>query len=44
MGESRYPYRYLLGRPEGVRSFRSGLRWENNIKVDLQEKGFGAWN
>ena len=31
-------YRALVGRPEGKRPFgRSKLRWESNIKVDLQE-------
>jgi hypothetical protein len=33
-------YRVLGGRPEGKRPFgRPRRRWENNIKVDLQEVG-----
>jgi hypothetical protein len=35
MGEGRGAYRILVGRPEG--------RWEDNIKMDLQEVGWGAW-
>jgi hypothetical protein len=30
--------RVLMGKPEGKRRLeRSGRRWENNIKMDLQE-------
>jgi hypothetical protein len=33
-------YRILLGRPEGRRPpGRPRRRWENNIKMDLQEVG-----
>jgi len=36
-------YRVLVGKPEGKRSLeRSRSRWEDNIKVDLQEVGFGS--
>jgi hypothetical protein len=36
--------RILVGKPEGKRSFeRLRRRWENNIKVDHQEMGWGAW-
>jgi hypothetical protein len=44
MGEGRGAYRVLVGRPEGRRPLgRPRLRWENNIKMDLQEVGWGAW-
>ena len=35
-----------MGKPEGKRPMgRPGLRWEDNIKVDLQEvgRGCGDW-
>jgi hypothetical protein len=38
MGEKRGAYRILVGRSEGRRPFgRPRRRWEDNIKVDLQE-------
>jgi len=38
MGEIRRVYRILVGKPEGKRSLRRPRRrWENNIKIDLQE-------
>ena len=40
MGEGRGVYRDLVGKPEGKRSL--GIpwrRWEDNIKMDLQEMG-----
>ncbi|KAJ4438039.1 hypothetical protein ANN_13978, partial [Periplaneta americana] len=41
MGESRNPYRVLVGRPEGKRpSGRPRRRWEDNIKMDLREMGY----
>jgi hypothetical protein len=40
----RGAYRILVGRPEGRRPLgRPRRRWENNIKMDLQEVGWGAW-
>jgi len=40
MGERRGLYRVLLGKPEGKRPFgRPRHRWEDNIKMDLQEVG-----
>ena len=37
-GESRGVYRVLVGRPEGKRPLgRPRLRWEDNIKMDLQK-------
>jgi hypothetical protein len=36
-------YRVLVGEPEGKRPLgRPGLRWEVNIKMDLQEVGYGG--
>jgi hypothetical protein len=40
MGEWRGVHRVLVGKPEGTRPLgRSRLRWEDNIKMDLQEVG-----
>jgi hypothetical protein len=40
MEERRGVYRSLVGRPEGKRSLgRSRCKWEDNIKMDLQEVG-----
>jgi hypothetical protein len=36
-------YRVLVGKPEGKRLMgRPRRRWENNIKMDLQEVGYGG--
>jgi hypothetical protein len=44
MGEARVAYRILVGRPDGRRPLgRPRRRWEDNIKMDLQEVGCGAW-
>ena len=44
MGESRGVHRVLVGKPEGKRPLgRPRSRWEDNIKMDLQEVGCGAW-
>ena len=43
MGEGTGVYRVLLGRPEGKRPLgRPRCRWEDNIKMDLQEVGCGG--
>ena len=43
MGEVRGVYRVLVGKPEGKRPLgRHRHRWENNIKMDLQDIGFGG--
>jgi len=43
MGEGRGVYRVLVGKPERKRPMgRPRLRWEDNIKVDLQEVGGGC--
>ena len=42
MGEGRGVYRVLVGKPEGKRLLgRPRLRWEDNIRMDLQEVGLG---
>ena len=42
MGERRGVYRVLVGKPEGKRPLgRPRRRWEENIKLDLQEVGRG---
>jgi hypothetical protein len=42
MGEVRGAYNILVGRPEGRRPLgRPRCRWEDNIKIDLREIGFG---
>jgi len=38
--ERRSAYRLLVGKPEGKRPLgRPRCRWENNIKMNLQEVG-----
>jgi hypothetical protein len=42
MGERRGAYRVLVGIPEGRRPLgRPRHRWENNIKMDIWEFGWG---
>ena len=42
MGEGREVYRVLVGKPEGKRPLgRPRHRWEDNIRMDLQELGLG---
>jgi hypothetical protein len=44
MEEKRSVYRVLVGKPEGKKPLgRIRCRWEDNIKVDLQEEGCGVW-
>jgi hypothetical protein len=43
MGEERGVYRFLVGKPEGKSPLGSPrLRWEDNIKIDLQGVGCGG--
>ena len=46
MGEGRGVHRVLIGKPEGKRPLgRPRRRWEDNIKMDVQEVGgcCGDW-
>ena len=46
MGEGKVLHRVLVGKPEGKRPLgRPRRRWEDNIKMDLQEVGgsCGDW-
>ena len=43
MGERRCVYRILVGKPDRKRPLgRPRHRWEDNIKMDLQEVGCGG--
>ena len=43
MGEERGAYRVLVGKPEGKRALgRPRRRWVDNIRMDLQEVGYGS--
>ena len=43
IGDRRGVYRVLVGRPEERRSLgRPRYIWEDNIKIDLQEVGWGG--
>jgi hypothetical protein len=45
MGEGRNVYIFLLGKPEGKRPLgRLRCRWEDNIKMDLEEVRSGGMN
>ena len=45
MGERKGVYRGLVGKPEGKRPLgRNRRRWEDNIKMHLQEVGCGGLN
>jgi hypothetical protein len=42
MGEMRGAYNILVGKPEGRRPLgRPRCRWEDNIKMNLDEIGYG---
>ena len=42
-GDERRVYRVLVGKPSGKRPLgRPRRRWEDNIKMVLQEMGFGG--
>jgi hypothetical protein len=44
MGEGKGTYRVLVGKPERKRPLgRPRLVWKDNIKMDLQEVGWGTW-
>jgi hypothetical protein len=43
VGDRGEAYRLLVRRPEGKRPLeRPRRRWEDNIKIDLQEMGWGG--
>ena len=43
VGEGRGVHRVLMGKPEGKRPLgRPRRRWEDNIKMDIQEVGGGC--
>ena len=43
MGEGRVVHRVLVGKPKGKRTLgRPRRKWEDNIKIDLQEVGCGG--
>jgi hypothetical protein len=43
MGEGRNLYRVLVGKPEGRRPLgRPRRRWEDGIRMDLEEIGWGG--
>jgi hypothetical protein len=42
-GEKRNAYRILVGKPEGERTLgRPRRKWEDNIRMDLRERGWGG--
>jgi len=44
MGQKKSIYRVLVGKPERKRPLgRPRRRWEDSIKMDLQEVDVGAW-
>ena len=44
-GEGRGVQWVLVGKPEGKRPLgRPRRRWEDNIKMDLQDVGGGCWD
>jgi hypothetical protein len=45
MAEERKLYKVLVGKPEGKRLLgRPRCRWEDGIRMDLRETGFGGVN
>jgi len=43
MGDRRGVFRVLVGKTEGKRPLRRPRRrWEDNIKMDIQEVGYGC--
>jgi hypothetical protein len=44
VGEERGMYRVFVGKPERKRPLeRPRCRWQDNIRMDLQEVGCGGW-
>jgi hypothetical protein len=45
MGENRKVYKVLVGKPEGKRLLgRHRHRWEDGIRMNLREIGWGVWS
>jgi hypothetical protein len=45
VGDGRNVYRVLVVKPEGKRPHgRPRRRWEDGIKMDLRETGWGVWS
>jgi hypothetical protein len=45
MVEGRNVYTVLVGKPEGKRQLeRPRIRWEDGVKMDLREIGWGVWS
>jgi hypothetical protein len=45
VGEGGNVYRILVGKPEGRRPLgRPRHRWQDGIKMDLREIGWGVWS
>jgi hypothetical protein len=43
IGEKRNAYKILVGKPEGKKPLeRHRRRWDDNIKMDLREIGWGG--
>jgi hypothetical protein len=43
IGKERMVYKVLVGKPEGMRSLgRPRHRWEDGIRMDLREIGWGG--
>ena len=43
VGERKNAYRVSVGRPDGRRTLeRPRIRWEDNIKMDFQDVGWGC--
>jgi hypothetical protein len=45
MEKEREVYKVLVGKPEGKRPLgRPRRRWEDGIRMDLKETGWGVWS
>jgi hypothetical protein len=45
MGDMRNAYKIVIGKPKEKRPLgRNRLKWEDNIKIDSREIGFGGVN
>jgi hypothetical protein len=45
MGQDRKLYKVLMGKPEVRKPFgRPRRRWEDSIRMDLRDIGWGVWS